>query len=148
MAVINENLLIIGQSKTSQTERLTNFYKKKYSYLLSISFESIFKKNLEIRVNEYTYGNIIHSYKTILNNSKPKNELFILFNFIKLFFKIILIILNNKKKFQISIGIALFSAAICMITKVFKKTDKFVYFFLDYYEPTGGIVNFIYNYIA
>jgi glycosyltransferase involved in cell wall biosynthesis len=138
----NIDLLILGQEKNSQTERLENFFKSKFNKIIVISFSNIFEEKAKISLKKYVNDKIVSVDEFAIKYVNNKNEIFILINFFQLFIQINRILKN--KKIKIAIGIALFSSAICFYLKIRRRLNKYIYFCLDYYKPNNRIINKIY----
>jgi glycosyltransferase involved in cell wall biosynthesis len=138
----NIDLLILGQEKNSQTERLENFFKSKFNKIIVISFSNIFEEKAKISLKKYVNDKIVSVDEFAIKYVNNKNEIFILINFFQLFIQINRILKN--KKIKIAIGIALFSSAICFYLKIRRRLNKYIYFCLDYYKPINRIINKIY----
>jgi glycosyltransferase involved in cell wall biosynthesis len=136
------DLLILGQASNSQTERLEIFFKNKFNKICIICFNNIFNKNGEIFLRKYTNNKLVYSKKYSTKYKIIYNEVDVLINFCKLFFKIIKILQN--KRFNIAIGIALFSSIVCLYLKIKRNLKKYVYFCLDYYLPNNKLINKIF----
>lgn len=138
----NIDLLILGQAKNSQTERLEKFFKNKFKKIIVISFSSIFTQNAKILLKKYVNERLLSLEELTVKYANNKNEIFILVNFFKLFIQINKALKN--KKIKIAIGIALFSCVVCFYLKIRGNLSKYIYFCLDYYKPNDKIINKIY----
>lgn len=138
----NVDLLILGQEKNSQTERLEFFFKKKFNKIIVIAFSSIFKKNGKILLTKYTNQKLTFSNEYTIKYLNNVNEIFIIINFFRLFIKIINLL--KKKKINMAIGIALFSSTICFYLKIKGSLNKYIYYCLDYYNSNNKIINKLY----
>jgi glycosyltransferase involved in cell wall biosynthesis len=138
----NIDLLILGQIKNSQTERLENFFKNKFNKIYIVGFSNIFNMDGKILQKIYLNKKLIFTKEFSIKYKEIKNEIDILINFLKLFITLKKIL--KKKKINIAIGIALFSSLVCCYFKIKKNINKYVYFCLDYYISNKKIFNKIY----
>ena len=104
----NIDLLILGQIKNSQTERLENFFKNKFNKIYIVGFSNIFNMDGKILQKIYLNKKLIFTKEFSIKYKEIKNEIDILINFLKLFITLKKIL--KKKKLILLLVLLFFQA--------------------------------------
>lgn len=154
MIINNESgLILIGQSKTSRTDNLENYFSGKTSELLVISFDTPLIRGGRIRFTEWINGQV-QSEKILFVPNLFQNfgSFLVVFSFLFYAFHILTFLIRQKKKYDVAIGVANFSAFCLMLSRFAKSHfSTLIYYSLDLYPRphqslAGKIVHIIYNF--
>ncbi|MEC9207934.1 MAG: hypothetical protein VYE62_08220, partial [Pseudomonadota bacterium] len=144
----NLRALVVGQMRTSRTEDLSRYLSGQVVTLTVISFRTPLTSDPCIKIETYADAITVEPKSQILwqrqrRHSGPLSRIEPLLIFITYGLRILAYLRSCRNEHDMVIGIATFSALICMIARRLGwQNYTLIYYCLDYYlQPASGVAN-------
>lgn len=137
-----KNVVILGQTFTSRTETLEEYFRDKASKLFVIGINSPFFEKNRGRCTLYINGKLSKQFKLLHFKMKDfkwyRQPLFFIVYLVNSFL-VFYSLIRIKEKFDIFIGISHFAGLAGLIAKKFGFCRKVIFYSIDYYKPVKKI---------
>jgi len=138
------NGIVVGQLKTSRTETVEEYLRKRLNSLAVVGFMSPFANYNEARCTLHHKGLKVREFglpNYIIRHITGMNRFLIILSFISYMAALFASIIRLRRRFDLYVGIATFSAMMGLILKRMGITKRFIYYCIDYYPspPTIGL---------
>ena len=144
MKLSTSNGIVVGQLKTSRTETVEEYLRTRLNSLAVVGFMSPFSNYSEARCTLYHKGLKVREFglpNYIIKHITGMNQFLIILSFISYMVALFASIIRLRRRFDLYVGIATFSALMGLIFKRMGITKRFIYYCIDYYPspPTIGL---------